>query len=161
MSGRYLLIVWHSRTGSAKSLASAAFEGAGNHARILRACEVEPRHLLDAGGYLFCCPENLASMSGEMKEMFDRNYYPVLMKIAGRPFATIIAAGSDGQGAQAQIDRIAKGWRLKRVARQMIVDTGAQTEAEIAAPKEIAESQIEMARELGQAMGQGIVEGIF
>ncbi|MBX7457655.1 flavodoxin family protein [Qipengyuania sp. 1NDH17] len=161
MADKYLLIVWHSRTGSAESLAEAAFEGAGNHCRIMRARDVQPKHLMDAGGYLFCCPENLASMSGEMKEMFDRCYYPVLMKIAGRPFATIIAAGSDGEWAQKQIDRICKGWRLKRVVEHMIVDTGAQTEAEITAPKQIDESELGRARELGQALGQGIADGIF
>ena len=161
MADRYLLIVWHGRTGSCESLAEAAFEGAGNHARLMRARDVQPRHLLDASGYLFICPENLASMSGEMKEMFDRCYYPVLMKISGRPFATIIAAGSDGEWAQKQIDRIAKGWRLKRVAEQMIVDTGAQTEAEITAPKTISASRLGDARELGAALGQGIAEGIL
>ena len=161
MAGEYLLIVWHSRTGSSESLAQAACEGAGNHARIMRARNVEPRHLMDAGGYLFCCPENLASMSGEMKEMFDRCYYPLLTKIAGLPFATIIAAGSDGEGAQKQVDRICKGWRLRRVAEHMIVDTAAQTEEEIMAPKVVAEDDLTRARELGQALGQGIAEGIF
>lgn len=161
MGEKYLLIIWHSRTGSSEALAAAAFEGAGNHARIMRAEDVEPQHLLDAGGYLFACPENLASMSGEMKEMFDRCYYPVLTKISGRPFATIIAAGSDGEWAQKQIDRIAKGWRLKRVAERMIVDTAATTEEEIIAPKQIDEDRLNSARELGEAMGQGIAEGIF
>ncbi len=33
-------------------------------------------------------------MSGEMKEMFDRCYYPVLGRIEGRPYATVIAAGA-------------------------------------------------------------------
>ena len=49
-----------------------------------------------------------------MKEMFDRCYYPLLGRIEGRPYATLIAAGSDGRGAQAQIDRIVTGWRLRR-----------------------------------------------
>ncbi len=161
MGDAYLLIIWHSRTGSSEALAKAAFDGAGDKARIMRARDVEPSHLMDAGGYLFACPENLASMSGEMKEMFDRCYYPVLAKIEGRPFATIIAAGTDGEGAQKQIDRIAKGWRLRRVAEHMIVDTQASTEEEILAPKHIAEDRLKLAREMGQALGEGIAEGIF
>lgn len=161
MDENYLLIVWHSRTGSAKSLAKAAYEGAGDHGCLMRAQDVQPKHLMDAAGYLFCCPENLASMSGETKEMFDRCYYAALTKIAGRPFATIIAAGSDGEGAQKQIDRICKGWRLKRVSKHMIVDTDAQTEEEILAPKKIGEKDLILAREMGQALGQGIAEGIF
>nr|WP_034921309.1 NAD(P)H-dependent oxidoreductase [Erythrobacter sp. SD-21] len=161
MANRHLLIVWHSRTNSCKALAEAAFEGAGNHARLMRADEVEPRHLMNAAGYLFTCPENLASMSGEMKEMFDRCYYPVLSKIGGRPYATMIAAGSDGEWAQKQIDRIATGWRLKRVAEKWIVDTGAQTEAEILAPKALSAETLDKARDMGAALGQGIAEGIF
>lgn len=161
MAERYLLIIWHSRTGSSESLAKAAFEGAGENTHIVRAGDVWPDDLLQASSYLFVCPENLASMSGEMKEMFDRCYYPVLGRIEGRSFATIIAAGSDGEGAQKQIDRIAKGWRLKRVAEHMIVGTNAQTKEEILAPKVIAEEELTKAREMGQALGEGVAEGIF
>lgn len=161
MNDRYLLIVWHSRTGSCEALAEAAFDGGSTRARIIRAKEVEPDDLLDASGYLFACPENLASMSGEMKEMFDRCYYPVLGQIEGRPYATMIAAGSDGEGAQKQIDRIAKGWRLKRVAEKMIVGTHAQTKEEILAPKTIDAKQLAQARDLGRGLGEGIAEGIL
>lgn len=161
MNDRYLLIVWHSRTGSCEALAEAAFEGSSTRARIMRAKEVEPDHLLEASGYLFVCPENLATMSGEMKEMFDRCYYPVLGQIEGRPYATMIAAGSDGEGAQKQIDRIAKGWRLRRVAEQMIVGTHAQTKEEILAPKTIDANHLAQARDLGRGLGEGIAEGIL
>ena len=109
MTSTQLLIAWHSRTGASEALAQAAAEGAGDAALLLGADAVTPVHLLSAGGYLFVCPENLATMSGEMKEMFDRCYYPVLGRIEGRAYATMIAAGSDGEGAQRQIDRIATG----------------------------------------------------
>ncbi|MFA6219855.1 MAG: NAD(P)H-dependent oxidoreductase [Erythrobacter sp.] len=156
-----LLIVWHSRTGTAQALARAAAAGAQGRALLLPAEAVEPQHLLDAGGYLFACPENLASMSGAMKEMFDRCYYPVLGRIEGRPYATIIAAGSDGAGAERQIDRIATGWRLRRVAEGWIVNTGAQTPDEILAPKQVGEVELERARELGASLAEGIALGIF
>ena len=161
MSNGPLLIVWHSRTGASEQLAAAAADGAGARGRLLRAAEVTPDDLLAAGGYLFCCPENLASMSGEMKEMFDRCYYPVLGAIEGRPYATVIAAGSDGEGAQRQIDRIAKGWRLKRVADPWIVMMHAQERAEILAPKTIDRDAREQAGELGAALAEGIAQGIF
>ena len=93
--------------------------------------------------------------------MFDRCYYPVLGRIEGRPFATIIAAGTDGEGAQRQIDRIAKGWRLKRVAKPVIVRTNAATEVEILAPKSLGKSDLVRAAELGEALSIGINEGIF
>ncbi|MXP09416.1 flavodoxin family protein [Pseudoblastomonas halimionae] len=156
-----LAILWHSRTGTAEALACAAQEGASERARMLAATEASPDDLLDADGYLFVCPENLASMSGAMKEMFDTCYYPLLGKIEGRPFATIIAAGSDGEGAQAQIDRIAKGWRLKRAAPHMIVIMDAQTPEAILAQKTVPDDRLSEARELGEAFAEGLELGIF
>ena len=160
MPGR-LLILWHSRTGTAEAMARAALEGAGNSAQLQSAADASPDDLLDAAGYLFVCPENLASMSGMMKEMFDRCYYPVLGRIEGRPFATAIAAGSDGEGAQRQIDRIAKGWRLKRVAESVIVNTSAQTPEAILADKTVPPSELARCRELGEALATGIELGVF
>ena len=161
MSTGSLLIVWHSRTGTSEQLARAAADGAGEGGVLLRAEDCGPADLLSAGGYLFCCPENLASMSGMMKEMFDRCYYPVLGQIEGRPYATIIAAGSDGEGAQRQIDRIATGWRLKRATEPWIVNTDAQEPEEILAEKTVAQNDIDQARQMGEAMAEGIAQGIF
>ena len=156
-----LLIAWHSRTGASEALARAAFAGAGEAARLLRADEVQPEDLLAARGYLFACPENLATMSGVMKEMFDRCYYPVLGRIEGRAYATMIAAGSDGEGAQRQIDRIAIGWRLRRVADQMIVNTNAQTPDTIMALKSLDRGVLEEAQILGSGLAEGLAAGIF
>ncbi|TCJ39609.1 flavodoxin family protein [Parafrankia sp. BMG5.11] len=142
-------------------MAVAAAHGAGETARLLSAQEVQPADLLDAGGYLFVCPENLASMSGLMKEMFDRCYYPVLGRIEGRAYATAIAAGSDGAGAQRQIDRIAIGWRLKRVADPLIVNLAAQTPEAILAPKTVLPAELDRCRELGAALAEGLALGVF
>lgn len=156
-----LLILWHSRTGASEALARAAAGGAGEGARIIRAEDAAPHDLLSAGGYLFCCPENLASMSGAMKEMFDRLYYPLLGRIEGRAYATIIAAGSDGTGAQRQIDRIATGWRLRRVAEPFIVMMDAQTPEAMLAPKTVAPRELDHSRDIGAALAEGLQAGVF
>ena len=156
----HLLIAWHSRTGGSVAVARAAADGAGS-ARLLAADEVAPDDLLAAGGYLFVGPENLAALSGAMKEMFDRCYYPCLGRLEGRPYATIICAGSDGEGAQRQLDRIATGWRLRRVADPMIVNTDAQTPEAILAPKTIPANRLAEARNLGAALAEGLASGIF
>ena len=156
-----LLIVWHSRTGAAQAMAAAAAEGAGDVARLLRAEEARPADLLGASAYLFVCPENLASMSGAMKEFFDSSYYPLFGRIEGRAYATAIAAGSDGEGAQRQIDRIATGWRLRRVAEQLIVNLGAQTPEQILATKHLDHDQRSRCRALGAGLGEGVRLGIF
>lgn len=157
----HLLIAWHSRTRGSKALAAAAAEGAGTGARLIAVGDVTPDHLQAAGGYLFVGPENLAALSGAMKEMFDRCYYPCLGQLEGRPYATIICAGSDGENAQRQLDRIATGWRLKRVADPMIVGTAAQTPEAILSLKTIAAERLAEAHDLGAALAEGLAAGIF
>lgn len=142
-------------------MARAAAEGAGEHATLMRAEDVTPVDLLNAKGYLFVCPENLASMSGLMKEMFDRCYYEVLGRIEGRAYATIVAAGSDGEGAQRQIDRIITGWRLKRVAEPMIFNFDAQTPERILASKKVPQGALSSCKDVGAALAEGLASGIF
>ena len=156
-----LLIAWHSRTGASEAMARAAAEGGGKRSRVIAAQDIRPDDLLASSGYLFVCPENLATMSGMMKEMFDRCYYPVLGKIEGRAYATAIAAGSDGEGAQRQIDRIAKGWRLKRVAEPLIVCTHAQEPKRILASKSLTDADLARCRELGEGLAEGLALGLF
>jgi NAD(P)H-dependent FMN reductase len=156
-----LTIVWHSRTGAARAMAEAALAGAAGRAQLLSAESATPTQLLAARGYLFVCPENLGTMSGAMKELFDRAYYPLLGRTEGRPYATAIAAGSDGSGAQAQIDRIVTGWRLKRVAEPLIVNLGAQTPEAILAPKHVPAADLEQCRSLGAALAEGLALGVF
>lgn len=156
-----LAIIWHSRTGASRSLAEAAARGAGATGRLIPAAQASAEALLAASGYLFVCPENLGTMSGEMKEMFDRCYYPLLGQIEGRPYASIIAAGSDGHGAQAQLDRIVTGWRLRRVSEPFIAITGAQTAEAILAEKKLDAQLIQQAEDLGAALAMGLEQGIF
>jgi len=136
-----LLIVYHSLTGGTRQMAEAAAEAAraepGVTVRLLSAPQAGPRDVLAADGYLFATPENLAAMAGLMKDFFDRCYYPVLERVNGRPYATMICAGSDGSNALRQLERIATGWRLKPVAPGLIVCTHAQTPERILAPKTI------------------------
>ena len=160
-----LAIIWHSMTGGSKALAEAAASGAANASGIetllLHADDANPQTLLDANGYIFAFPENLAAISGVMKAFLDRSYYPCLGQIEGRPYALLVCAGSDGSNAVRQAERIATGWRLKRIADSLIVCTHAQTPDEILAPKTIDEMELAKARELGAAMAEGLALGIF
>lgn len=142
-------------------MAEAARDGAGDEARLLAAAEATPDLLLASSAYLFVCPENLGSMTGMMKEMFDRCYYPLLGRVEGRAYATAIAAGSDGAGAQAQIDRIVTGWRLKRVADPLIANMEAQTPEAILAPKTVSDDILGTCRDLGAALSEGVKLGIY
>ena len=144
-------------------MANAAFDAARQEVetQLQRAEDTGPDDLLNADGYLFAAPENLAALSGEMKAFFDRCYYPVLGKIEGRPYAQMICAGSDGDNAARQTVRIATGWRLKQVQSPLIVCTHAQTEVEILSEKKIPQTDLERCRELGSALGAGLSLGVF
>ena len=66
-----LLIVWHSRTGAAASMAQAVWAGAAEDdaavVRLIPATHVCVDDMLAANAYVFVCPENLGGMTGEMK----------------------------------------------------------------------------------------------
>ena len=162
---KQLLIVYHTMTGAAQQLAtaahSAAREEAGCRADLLTAASTDVAHVLAADGYLFVTPENLATMAGRMKDFFDRIYYGVLDKVNGRPYATIISAGTDGEGAARQIQRIATGLRLREIAPPVVVRNGAQTPEQILARKQVPEADLSRARELGAAIAAGLASGVF
>jgi NAD(P)H-dependent FMN reductase len=160
-----LLIVYHSMTGGTRQMAEAARAGAaldgGVAVRLLHAAQAGPDDVLGADGLVFATPENLASMSGQLKDFFDRSYYAVLDQVNGRPYATLVCAGSDGHGAVRQIERIATGWRLRAVAEPVIVCTHAQTKEAILAPKHFGTEDLERCRALGEAMATGLALGVF
>lgn len=160
-----LLIVFHSKTGGTHQMAQAAAKGAGSEPEVavnfIHAAEAGPDDLLEAEAYIFATPENLAMMSGMMKDFFDRTYYPVLDHIVGRPYATLICAGSDGENAARQIERIAAGWRLKKVADPIIVCTHAQTPETILAPKQIGDYDLKRCEEIGATLAAGLALGIY
>jgi multimeric flavodoxin WrbA len=160
-----LLIVYHSMTGGTLQMAQAAASGAraesGLHVSLLRAAEAEVSDVLNASGYIFATPENLAAMSGKMKDFFDRTYYAALDRLNGKPYAAMICAGSDGHSAAQQIERIATGWRLKPVADPLIVCTFAQTAEEILRPKHIPAPDLKLCEELGATLASGLALGIF
>src|ERR1700681_3379255 len=164
-ASKTLLIVYHSMTGATLQMAAAAAQGAGWESsvavRLLKAADTRADDVLWADGYIFATPENLAAMSGLMKDFFDRTYYPALDRLNGRPYATLICAGSDGRSAAQQIERIATGWRLKPVADPIIVCTHAQTPEAILRPKHIAEQDLRACRELGATLAAGLSLGIF
>lgn len=175
-AGCRLLIVWHSGTGGARQMAAAAAAGARREARhadgttdpdaarsvrLQHASRTRPADFLAAQGFLFVTPEYLGTMAGRMKDCFDRCYYPLLDALAGRPYASLICAGSDGSGAARQIARIATGWRLQAVAEPLIVCTHAQTPAQIAALKRITAADLQRCEELGAALAAGLALGVF
>jgi len=160
-----LLVVYNTMTGGTEQMARAAADGAASEHEIrvhlIRATKAGAAEVLESDGYIFATPENLAAMSGLMKDFFDRTYYAALDRIRGRPYAILICAGSDGENAARQIARIATGWRLKPVADPLIVCTHAQTPERVLAPKTIEAADLERCREIGATIAAGMAMGIY
>ena len=160
-----LLIVYYSYTGGTAQMVEAAANAGrsedGTEVRVIRAEDCEPEDILSADGYIFATPENLAAIAGVMKAFFDRCYYPLLGKIEGRPYAAMICAGSDGENARTQLERIGTGWRLKKVIDTLIVCTHAQTAEAILAPKIIQQTDRERCAETGATLSAGLAMGVF
>jgi NAD(P)H-dependent FMN reductase len=165
MAGKRLLIVWQSTTGAteqvARAVADAASTAGGIDVRLQHASQTHSADVLEADGYVFASPEYLASMGGLMKDFLDRCYYDILDQINGRPCAVTVCAGSDGQGAVRQIERILTGWRLRLIAPPLLICTQAQTRAAIQAAKRVPANELERAIELGATFAAGLSGGIF
>lgn len=158
-----LLIAFHSQTGGSQQMAEAAAQAAQHECQVIlkRASAADAQDALCADGILIVTPENLGSMAGMMKDFFDRIYYDLLERSQGKPYALMICAGSDGSGAMRQIERIITGLRWRAIAPALIINTQAQTAAEILAPKKISDTQQQQCAALGAAFAAGLSSGIF
>ena len=155
-----LLVVYHTRTGGSLQIAEAIVRGAKQESQIqvilVLAQRAKAEQLLSADGFIFIAPEMLGSLSGVMKDFFDRTYYDVLDQLNGRPYAALICAGSDGWGALRQLEKIVTGWRLKKVAETRVVLTLAQTKEKILQPKNIDAAELKLSEELGATLASGL-----
>ena len=148
-----LLLIYHSQSGNTAKLARAVIEGVkkvdGVCLSVLPAFEASTKDLVAADGVLFGSPENLGYMSGALKDFFDRTLYPSQPYELNLPYALFISAGNDGSGAVREVDRILKGYPLKKATEAIIVKG------------EVREEDLASCRSLGEAFASGLVMGIF
>ncbi len=152
-------------TGGTQQMANAAAAGAreadGIEVVLKRAEEAQAPDVTAADGFIFATPENLAAMSGMLKDFFDRTYYAALDRLNGRPYATLICAGSDGRNAAQQIERIATGWRLNPIAEPFIVCTRSTSPEQILELKAISAAELSRCEEIGKTIASGMGLGVF
>jgi len=148
-----LLIVYHSQSGRTQKIADAVYQGALKETELdvkfLRAFDAGSEDLISCEGVLFGSPENFGYLSGGLKDFFDRTFYPCEGKVQQLPYAAFICAGNDGTGAVRQLERIARGYPLKKIAEPLIVQG------------DLTQEDLLKACELGQTMAAGINMGIF
>ncbi|MEQ6291453.1 flavodoxin family protein [Vogesella sp. GCM10023246] len=135
-----LLLVYASQSGHTLALVTAAAAAAGGEdnvaVRLLPALDAGIDDLLACHALVLATPENFGYMAGTLKDFLDRTFYPAQGKVAGLPYAVIISAGNDGQGALSAIRRIASGYPLHEALPPVLVK-GEVTEAALAAAAEL------------------------
>ena len=148
-----LLIIYHSQSGNTQQLADQVLAGCRDEAnvesRLLGAFDAGLKDLRWADGLLLGTPENFGTMSGALKDFFDRTYYPAEPYKLNLPYGIFISAGNDGSGAFREIQRIAKGYPLRLIIEPLI------------SKGEINAEHLRLAREFGLAMAAGLDLGIF
>lgn len=150
---KHILIVWHSQSGRNESmkewLAGAAEAVDGVCVRSRAAPDAGLADLTWADGLMFVGPEYLGHLSGAMKDFFDRTFYPAQEHQLNLPYVHIISTGNDGSNAERELDRIARGYPLRKVNDSLIWRGELNDEAQHAA------------EELGEAFATGLQMGIF
>lgn len=155
-----LLIVFHSQFGATAQMAEAAFAGAcridGVHSELRRAADAGVDDLLHADALLIATSENFGGMAGMIKDFLERVYYPCEDRIAGRAYATIVCAGTDGSGAQLQVDRVATGLRLRKVHPGILYQSGVTAQTHIVPAPVLAQCE-----ELGATLAAGLAANVW
>lgn len=148
-----LLIVYHSQSGRTERLAAAVERGA----RLASGVSVKRMDALSAGVddlehcrcLVICSPEYFGYMAGAVKDLFDRTYEALKDRVIGKAYAVVISAGNDGTGALSSVERIVRGYKLKRAQEPIIV---------VGEPSASDETKCV---ELGQILAEGMGLGIY
>jgi multimeric flavodoxin WrbA len=151
-----LLLITHAPSPNLQALKTAVLRGA-RHPDIAdievtgkTAFDAVPDDVLAADGLILGTPENLAYMSGALKDFFDRTYYALIERTEGLPYALYIRSGQNGgDGTKFAVEKIVTGLRWRAVQAPLIMG----------GPYDLAfEAQCE---ELGLTMAAGLEAGVF
>jgi len=153
MEQRRLLVVFHSQGGSVERMADAVVRGARRveevELRAVRALDAGLDDLMWAQAVLFGTPENFGYMSGALKDFFDRTFYPAQGKVNQLPYALFVKAGNDGTRAVSAVERIVRGYPLRRIAEPLVVRG------------EVGDDDLARCEELGETVAAGLALGIY
>ena len=121
-----LLIVYHSQSGNTEALARAIYHGISYRPdlsiRFLQAPATTLDDFIWCDLVIFGAAEYLGTLSGIMKDLFDRTFHDAKSKHIHRPYGVFISAGNNGTRAAAEIDRIVAHYPFYRLLAPWIVN---------------------------------------
>ena len=148
-----ILVIYHSQGGVMERLAHRFVQGAAKEKEVAvllkRAGEASVDDLLRCDAIAIGSPEYFGTMAGMIKDFFDRTFTVTQDKTIGLPFVLFVCAGNDGRGAISQIERLATGYKWRKVLEHIRI-VGAPTESDLLAVEE-----------LGHTLAAGLDFGIF
>jgi len=158
-----LAIIYHSRSGYTKQLAQAVLRGARSedkvHSYLIKAFDSGLKDLKESDGIIFGTPENFGYMSGALKDFFDRTYDDALPLALNLPYALFVSAGNDGSNAVREVERILRGYPMRKVAEPVVcVKKSTTTQAN---NQDLQDFYLQKCEELGATMAAGLSLGIF
>ena len=122
-----LLIVSNLPSPNTRLLADAIVRGANHEdidsvtVRFLQPLEAGADDVLKAQGIIIGTTENFGYMSGQIKDFFERIYYPCLEKTQGLPYSLYVKGGLDGTGAKQSVEKIITGLRWRQVCDPLVM----------------------------------------
>ena len=83
--------------------------------------EATAENVLACAAIIIGTTENFGYMSGQIKDFFERVYYPCLENTGALPWALYIKAGLDGTGATQSVEKIVTGLKWKAVQKPLLL----------------------------------------
>lgn len=150
-----VFVIYHSQAGHTEAMAKRVAHGAGSipgvEVILKKAGEATLQDLLQCDGLAIGSPEYFGYMAGMIKDFFDRTYESARTdrRIFKKPYVIFISAGNDGSGALNQIERICRGYPLKKVYETLV------------AKGELDENILKKCEDLGKTIAAGCTAGIY
>ena len=151
----HLLIVSNCPSPNTRLLQQAVVRGASREefpnveAQAKEPLQCSPEDVLRCHGIIIGTTENFGYMSGQIKDFFERIYYPCLEKTQALPYGLFVKGGLDGQGGKTSTERIITGLRWKAIGEAVVMRGDFRDEF------------AEQCEELGMRMAAGLDAGVF
>ena len=120
-----VLVVYCSMSGNTKAAAEAVAEGAkaaGATVALKESRDAQVPDLVGCDAVAFGSYDAFSYMGGNLKDFFDRTFYPTQGKVAEKPYAAFVTHGGGGS-AVSSIESLAKSFKLKKIADSVLVNS--------------------------------------